>query len=76
MERKKILGRPSESWLRSEDHDKFAAAAVKCLNGAGTCMQDGYCAFGGCFGVKNNGNVKAADIYDRVDGLEKKWIKY
>jgi hypothetical protein len=40
----------AESWLRSEDHDKFAAAAVLCENSSGFCMQDGYCHFDGqCF---------------------------
>ncbi len=42
--------RAYESWLGSKDHDKFAAAAVKCENVSGNCISDGYCHYGNCFG--------------------------
>jgi len=40
----------SEKWLKSDNHDKFAAAAILCEAGNGFCVQDGYCHFDGqCF---------------------------
>jgi len=44
------MARAYESWLRSDDHDKFAAAAVKCQNTSGSCISVGHCQYGNCFG--------------------------
>lgn len=38
-----------ESWLRSTDDDKWAAAMVACRHPAGFCGADGYCHYGDCF---------------------------
>lgn len=46
------LGRkvPRAAWLRSEDHEKWAAAMVLCQSGAAMCGADGFCHYGGdCF---------------------------
>lgn len=43
------MGEPRESWLRSDDHDKFAAAAAKCKNPSAACIPEGACLLGGCF---------------------------
>ncbi len=39
-----------EAWLKSPDHEKFAAAAVKCQHAGAFCIQDGFCHNDGeCF---------------------------
>lgn len=41
-----------ESWLAHDnlDHEKFAAAAMLCESGSGSCVQDGFCHYDGqCF---------------------------
>lgn len=48
------LGSPRESWLRGGstelDHDRFAAAIMKCQHGGGYCAHDGVCHYDGdCF---------------------------
>lgn len=43
-----------ESWLASNDHDKFAAAAMRCRNPSAFCMSDGFCHYGGCFRSKRD----------------------
>lgn len=49
-----------EAWLRSEDHEKFASAAVKCEHPYALCMSDGYCHYDGeCF-RSNLAALKAA----------------
>lgn len=43
-------GAPRESWLRSEDPEKFAEAMMRCKHPGGFCAQDGFCHRDGkCF---------------------------
>lgn len=47
------MTKPKESWLRSNDPEKFAAAMMRCGHPAAYCAQDGYCHCGGkCFKPK------------------------
>jgi hypothetical protein len=42
--------RAVEAWLKSDDPEKFAEAAVKCEHTGAFCMEDGFCHFEGrCF---------------------------
>ena len=49
-----------EAWFKSDNHERFASAAVKCQHAGGFCMSDGYCHFDGeCF-RSNLAALKAA----------------
>lgn len=42
--------RAVEAWLKSDDPERFAEAAIKCEHAGGFCMEDGYCHLdGACF---------------------------
>lgn len=56
-----------ESWLRSDDHNKFAQAMVKCQHSFGLCGHDGFCHYNGeCFATYK------ADLLKRIEMLEEK----
>lgn len=60
-----------ESWLRSEDPERFAAAAVKCSHAGGFCMSDGYCHYDGrCFRSGYAAMAKACQLIEAVAGDE------
>lgn len=40
---------PRESWLRSRDHDRWAAAMSLCQHPLVDCHRSGQCAYGTCF---------------------------
>lgn len=42
-------GPVDESWLESENPQKFAEAMLVCEHAGGYCGQDGYCHYGDCF---------------------------
>lgn len=51
-----------EVWLKSQDHEKAARAAVKCQHAGALCMQDGFCHYGGeCFRTGNSAMVRACE---------------
>lgn len=62
------MSEPRESWLRSPNHDRWAAAMVKCQHAGGHCGADGYCHYEGeCF----EGIDPAVDrLRNRVEELE------
>ena len=44
------MSQAKESWLKSTNDEKFAAAAMKCQHAGAYCMQDGFCHYEGiCF---------------------------
>ena len=44
------MTRPVEQWLVSEDHERYAEAALRCQHPGGYCTSDGYCHYDGtCF---------------------------
>ena len=53
--------RPAEAWLKSDDPDRYVAAAMRCQHPAGLCMQDGFCHYEDCFKPKRRrkASVKA-----------------
>ena len=71
----KRLGRPRESWLGSDDSERFAAAMMKCEHGDPSfCSQDEACNRGGeCFRSERvecepcggTGSVSARAFYAR-----------
>ncbi len=65
------MGRAFENWLRSADHDKFAAAALKCLNASGACISDGFCHYGNCFGQEDakRSRQEFADLKEMAENL-------
>lgn len=53
------MSRPTEAWLSSEDHDKFADAMMICQSGAPwECAEAGMCQRLNCFTTE--GQAKAA----------------
>ena len=61
------MTRPRESWLRSEDHERFVRAIDCCLHPEAWCLVVGQCQYGGCFPGR-----RAADpaLERRVQRLE------
>ena len=57
---------PTEAWLRSEDPEKFAEAAILCQHAGGFCIQDGYCHYAGCFTTERQGWSKAARAIEQI----------
>lgn len=54
-----------EVWLKSDDSEKFASAAVKCQHGGGFCIADGFCHFDGiCFRTGYNAMKRACRIIE------------
>ena len=43
------MTRPRESWLRSEDHERFVRAIDCCLHPEAWCLVVGQCQYGACF---------------------------
>lgn len=44
------MTRAVEQWLKSDDDEKFAEAAIRCQHAGGFCLSDGYCHYDGtCF---------------------------
>lgn len=74
----KRLGPARESWIRSSDPDKYAAAMGKCQHGDPSfCSSDGYCNRGGCFvpggelvactECKGSGSISLARLKEKAD---------
>jgi len=60
-----------ETWLKSEDPEKFAAAAIKCEHAGGYCMSDGFCHFDGvCFRTDRAAMTKARQVIEAAAELE------
>lgn len=56
-----------EAWLKSEDPDKFASAAVKCEHPGGFCMEDGFChREGQCFRTGRSAMTAACRSIERA----------
>ena len=47
------MSRPRESWMRSEDHEQWAAAMARCEHPAAYCGSDGFCHYGNCFASRD-----------------------
>jgi hypothetical protein len=64
-----------ESWLRSDDSDKFAEAAVKCQHAGGFCLDDGFCHFEGiCFRTGYSAMRRACKLIELAASTEPKDI--
>ena len=56
-----------EAWLKSDDPEKFAAAAMKCEHAGGFCMEDGFCHRDGlCFRSDRAAMTKAVRNIDQA----------
>lgn len=59
--------RAVEAWLKSDDPEKFASAAVKCEHAGGFCMDDGFCHFDGrCFRTGRSAMTSACREIERA----------
>jgi CO dehydrogenase/acetyl-CoA synthase gamma subunit (corrinoid Fe-S protein) len=55
----------TEAWLKSDDPEKFAAAAVKCEHVGGFCIEDGFCHFDGkCFRSGRSAMARATSLIE------------
>jgi hypothetical protein len=61
------MTRPRESWLRSEDDVKWAAAVARCEHPATYCGSDGFCHYGTCFAARDAPDLA---LEQRVQRLE------
>lgn len=60
----------AESWLKSENPERFAKAMLKCQHSGAFCAQDGYCHFeGSCF--KHEEEVDIQDIWNELKEIRK-----
>lgn len=65
------MSRAVESWLKSEDHEKFASAAVKCEHPGGFCLSDGFCHRDGqCFRSGRAAMIAACRLIEKVGSDE------
>ena len=68
MSMRRVLGTPRESWLRGDDHDRFAAAIMRCQHGdPSACSSSGRCYYGDCFR-----RPRAAEKDERLESLERR----
>lgn len=69
------MATPRESWLRSDDPEKWAAAMTACRSAAADCGRKGYCEYGDCFRRPRSPSARVdavADLERRVSDLEAK----
>lgn len=61
------MAKPTEAWLRSEDHQKWADAMTICQSGAPwECAENGKCQFGGCFTTEGQAKASARRMISRL----------
>lgn len=61
------IGFPTEDWLRSPDHNRFAEAATLCQHAGAFCIGDRFCHFDGtCFRSDRQAMRKAVTVIRRA----------
>lgn len=56
------------SWLRSPDHERWAAAMVECQDAQGRCGTDGFCHQGNfCFSIFRARHDRLMAVREEID---------